>query len=59
MEEVAKTFAALGLSPQMHRGATAFYHFVQQTELGAETPEECHRGQSLDEVIAILARALA
>ena len=58
MEEIARTFADLGLPPQMLEGAAAFYRLVERTELGAETPEERHRGQSLAEVTAILADAL-
>ena len=58
MEEIARTFADLGLPPQMLEGAAAFYRLVEQTELGAETPEERHRGQSLVDVTAILADSL-
>jgi Domain of unknown function (DUF1932) len=58
MEEIARTFADLGLPPQMLEGAAALYSLVEQTELGRETPEERHRGQTLEEVTAILAAAL-
>ena len=58
MEEIARTFNDLGLPPQMLEGAAALYRLVEQTELGTETPEERHRGQSLAEVTAILAEAL-
>jgi 3-hydroxyisobutyrate dehydrogenase-like beta-hydroxyacid dehydrogenase len=58
MEEIARTFADLGLPSQMLEGAAALYRLVEQTELGAETPEERHRGQSLAEVTGILADAL-
>ena len=58
MEEIAHTFADLGLPPQMLEGAAAVYRLVELTALGAETPEERHRGQSLAEVTAILADAL-
>jgi 3-hydroxyisobutyrate dehydrogenase-like beta-hydroxyacid dehydrogenase len=58
MEEIARTFADLGLPPQMLEGAAALYRLVEQTELGAETPEERHHGQSLEEVMGILAEAL-
>jgi 3-hydroxyisobutyrate dehydrogenase-like beta-hydroxyacid dehydrogenase len=58
MEEIARTFADLGLPPQMLEGAAALYRLVEQTELGTETPEERHRGQTLEEVIDILADAL-
>ena len=42
----------------MLEGAAALYRLVEQTELGTETPEERHRGQSLAEVAGILAEAL-
>jgi hypothetical protein len=42
----------------MLQGAAALYRLVEQTDLGAETPEERHLGQTLPEVIAILAHAL-
>lgn len=40
MEEIARTFADLGLPPRMLEGAAALYRLVGQRELGAETPEE-------------------
>ena len=58
MEEIAATFGALGLPPQIHEGAAALYRFVAQTPLGAETPEARRRGQTLDEVVAVLAGTL-
>lgn len=58
MEEIARTFADLGLPSQMLEGAAALYRLVEQTELGVETPEERHRGQGLAEVTGILADAL-
>lgn len=57
MEEIARTFSDLGLPPQMLEGAAALYRLLERTELGAETPEERHRGQTLAEVVGILADA--
>lgn len=59
MEEIAQTFSDLGLPPQMPEGAAALYRFIEGTLLGAERPEQCHHGQTLEEVISILATALA
>jgi hypothetical protein len=42
----------------MLEGAAALYRLVERTELGRETPEERHLGQTLEEVTAILAAAL-
>ncbi|QBD75772.1 NAD(P)-dependent oxidoreductase [Ktedonosporobacter rubrisoli] len=58
MQEIARTFADLGLPPQMPEGAAALYSFVESTELGLETPEQRQRGQTLEEVAEILAAAL-
>jgi Domain of unknown function (DUF1932) len=58
MEEIARTYADVGLPPQMPEGAAALYRLVEQTALGDENPEERHLGQTLQEVIAILATTL-
>lgn len=58
MEEIALTFADLGLPPQMHQGAASLYRFVEGTILGTETPEQRQRGQTLEDVISILASEL-
>jgi hypothetical protein len=58
MEEIAATFGHLGLTPRILEGAAAMYRFVGETPLAAETPEVRSRGQTLDEVVAILAEAL-
>jgi L-threonate 2-dehydrogenase len=59
MEEIARTFADLGLPALMPEGAASLYHFVEGTVLGAETPEQRQHSQTLEEVISILASALA
>lgn len=58
MEEIAQTFADLGLPPQMHQGAASLYRFIEGTILGAEIPEQRQRGQTLEDVISILASEL-
>jgi 3-hydroxyisobutyrate dehydrogenase-like beta-hydroxyacid dehydrogenase len=57
MEEIAATFADLGLTPRMLQGAADMYRFVEQTPLGKETPETRRLGTSLEEVVQILASA--
>jgi 3-hydroxyisobutyrate dehydrogenase-like beta-hydroxyacid dehydrogenase len=59
MREIAQTFSDLGLPPQMPEGAANLYRFIEGTVLGSETPEQRHRGQTLTEVVEILASALA
>ena len=58
MEEIAATFAAVGLTPKMHQGAADIYRYVGTTQLARETPEARRRGTSLDEVVGVLAEAL-
>ena len=58
MEEIAATFGALGLTPKMFEGAADVYRFVEGTELGKETPETRQRGQTLEEVVQVLASSL-
>jgi 3-hydroxyisobutyrate dehydrogenase-like beta-hydroxyacid dehydrogenase len=58
MEEIARTFEEVGLTPLIHQGAAEMYRFVESTPLGQETPENRTRGQTLDDVVTILAEAL-
>jgi L-threonate 2-dehydrogenase len=58
MEEISQMFSDLGLPPQIHAGAAALYRFIEGTTLGAEIPEQRQRGQTLDEVVEILAAEL-
>jgi 3-hydroxyisobutyrate dehydrogenase-like beta-hydroxyacid dehydrogenase len=57
MEENAKTFAAVGLSPKMHQGAADTYRLVAASPLGRETPENRDRARAGMEVVRALARA--
>lgn len=59
MEEIAHTFSDLGLPPQMPQGAATLYHFIEGTVLGSETPEQRQHGQTLQDVVSILADALS
>lgn len=58
MQEIARTFADLDLPPQMPEGAASLYRFIEGTVLGSELPEQRHHGQTLEEVISLLAAAL-
>jgi len=58
MEEIAATFAHLGLTPRILLGAADLYRFVGETPLAEETPETRRRGQTLDDVVALLAEEL-
>ena len=57
MEEIAKTFEELGLTPRMYLGAADMYRFVGQTPLADETPETRDKNRTLAQMIEILAEA--
>jgi hypothetical protein len=58
MEEIAKTFAQVGLPPQILAGAAELYRFVGSTPLAERTPEDPSPLPSLTETISILAEHL-
>lgn len=58
MEEIARCFADLGLTPNMLVGAADMYRLVTDTPIGRETPENRDTSRDLDGVIAALADAV-
>ena len=58
MEEIATTFADLGMTPKMLEGAADMYRFVAETPLGKESPETRDPNRGLDGIVAALADAL-
>ena len=58
MEEIAATFAALGLTPSIFAGVADLYRFIAETPIGKESPETRDRSRGLDGVVAALADAL-
>ena len=58
MEEIAKTFEDVGMTPKILLGAADMYRLVGETELANETPEQRTRGQNLQDVVKILNDAL-
>ncbi|HVL24649.1 MAG TPA: DUF1932 domain-containing protein [Thermomicrobiales bacterium] len=59
MGEIAKTFADLGMTPDILTGAADMYRFVAHTPIGKETPETRDRNRDAQGVVAALADALA
>ncbi|MCE7986201.1 MAG: NAD(P)-dependent oxidoreductase [Caldilinea sp. CFX5] len=57
MEEIAQTFGAIGLTPQILAGAAELYRFVHNTPLGQLTPEDPK--PEFQAMIATLAQELA
>jgi 3-hydroxyisobutyrate dehydrogenase-like beta-hydroxyacid dehydrogenase len=57
MEEIARTFAAAGLTPLTFEGAAALYALVADTPLGRVSPEEwAGAGRDCEQVVRELAR---
>jgi 3-hydroxyisobutyrate dehydrogenase-like beta-hydroxyacid dehydrogenase len=55
MEEIAKTFASVGLTPKILEGAADLYRFVGKNPVADETPETYDRNRTLEQLIQILA----
>lgn len=55
MEEIAKTFGSLGLTPLILEGAADLYRFVGDTPLADETPENYDKSRTLEQLIETLA----
>lgn len=58
MEEIAQTFASLGLTPHILAGAADLYRFVGATSLADRTPEDPHPLPTLTEMVRVLADQL-
>lgn len=58
MEEIAKTFENLGLTPKIYQGATDIYRLVAKTPLAEETPENADTNRTLAQTIKILSESL-
>ena len=57
MEEIAKTFADVKLTPKIFEGAAEMYRTVGASALADETPETFNRERTLKQVIELLAKA--
>ncbi|HEX5504258.1 MAG TPA: DUF1932 domain-containing protein [Thermomicrobiales bacterium] len=55
MEEIARCFADVGLTPEIFQGAADLYRFVAENPVGKETPEGRDQGRDLDALVAALA----
>lgn len=56
MQEIAKTFEGVGMTPRMLQGAADMYEFIAQTPLGKESPEQGReKARSGSEIVRLLA----
>jgi 3-hydroxyisobutyrate dehydrogenase-like beta-hydroxyacid dehydrogenase len=58
MAEIAKTFAAVGVTPDFHRGAEWVYALIATTPFAAETRDTLPRERSLQAALAVYDAAL-
>lgn len=59
MEEMAKMYDALGLTPNMLAGAAKVYDLIGSTPLAGRTPEDTSPFPTLDEALAIFVEHLS
>ncbi len=57
MEEIARTFEDVGLTPLIFQGAAEMYRLTAGSEIGGERPETVDRFRGVDGTIDVLARA--
>ena len=56
MEQIADTFAAVGVTPDFHRTAAELYELISRTSIGRETPETIDERRTFQQTITLLAR---
>jgi hypothetical protein len=56
MLEISKTLGVAGITPKVFQGAAEIYHFVADTALGKETPENRDKTRSGKDVVRLLAQ---
>src|SRR6266550_2292861 len=57
MEEIARTFEDVGLTPLIFQGAAEMYRLTARSGIGGERPETVDRFRGVDGTIDVLARA--
>ena len=58
MEQVAETFAAIGLPPGMHQASADLFRMLNETPLAGERRDEIDPDRTTDDVLAVLVDAL-
>ena len=57
MQEIARTFEDVGLTPLIFQGAAEIYRLTAESDIGGERPETVDRFRGVDGTIDVLARA--
>lgn len=58
MEEIAATFDAVGVTPNLHLGAAAMFRLLDSTPFAQESPETVDRTRTLADTIRVVAECL-
>ena len=58
MEEIAKTYAAAGVTPKFHEGAAAVFRLLAETPFASETRETMDRSRTLEDSVRVYAETL-
>jgi 3-hydroxyisobutyrate dehydrogenase-like beta-hydroxyacid dehydrogenase len=58
MEEIARTFSHLGLTPKIHQGAAEVFRFVDASSVADMTSETPNPERLLREMVEVLAKSL-
>lgn len=59
MEEIAKTFADAGVTPQFHQGAAEIFRLLAKTPLASETRADMDRSRTLEQALAVYIEQLS
>ena len=58
MEEIARTFGSVGVTPEIHSGAAEVFRMVAESDLGGERTDTLDRDRSLPQTVSKLAGSL-
>lgn len=58
MEEIANTFADVGVTPQFHQGAAEIFRLLARTPFASETRDNMDRSRTLEQALAVYAENL-
>lgn len=58
MEEIARTFGSVGVTPEIHSGAAEVFRMVAESDLGGERTETLDRDRTLPQTVSKLAGSL-
>lgn len=58
MEEIARTFGSVGVTPGIHSGAADVFSMVAESELGSERTHTLNRDRTLSQTVSLLTSGL-